>query len=734
MPVSRLIGYFIQVYGAVVTRFQKEHVGAMHPFRCLAFAMALPLCAHATKPEHIVIDSYDGFASGKCRSASLTDDGVLAAGPAIAKLADLGAEEAWAMLPQSDGSILVGTAPEGKLLCVGTDGAVKQLAKFDESHLYAMALGPHGEIYVGTSPDGKIYQVNAAGKAEVYFEPKEKYIWALAVAPDGTLYAGTGTKGKIYRVTGKGQGEVWYASNETHIRALAFDKKGALLAGSSDSGYLYRVTGKDQAVVLAETDREEVNQIKVTPDGAIYFTATGTPKTPAANSASSDKKSPDADSSMGPLRELLMVDGQHSGDSSSPATPHDSSDTSRLYRLDASLYPQLLWETKEIILSMAWNDHDSVALVGTGNQGHIYSVTPHGEGMRLGKIESDSITAILTTAHDTLVAGSNPGRLFRLEHEMSQPGIYESDIIDSGGFARWGAVTLGATESGSVKIMTRSGNTTKPDKTWYPWLDAKNGQPQSSPARYLQVQLQIGGGTVDKMDVCYLPKNLPPHIETIRILPVGTGYVPYQSPASSPSPRSAEQLLITPEKNDADSKSVTRWQVNSAHGLRTVTWKAHDPNDDELTYTVSWRKQGETAWHELAKDYKETVLSWDTSGWIDGKYELKVTASDADDNVPGEGLQDESISRELVIDNTPPVIHILSRKSDSVEFTVTDELSGLQSVTVSTNGKDYKSLPPTDGILDSSPKRFIAKIAPGQPLFIRAEDGSGNVAGTQAKE
>jgi len=689
------------------------------------------MLVHATKPQHAIVDSYDDFAQGNCRSASLTDDGVLAAGPAMGKLADLGTEEAWSALAQPDGSILVGTASDGKLLRVDPDGTVKQLAKFDESHLYAMASGPHGEIYVATSPDGKIYEVNSSGKTQVYFEPKEKYIWALVVAPDGTLYAGTGTKGKIYRVTGKGQGEVWYASNETHIRALALEKNGTLLAGSSDSGYLYRITHKDEAVVLVGTEKEEVNQIQVTPDGVVYFTATGTAKAASSLPASSEKKSSAPDNSIVQLRDLLVTDGQHGAGADASARRNSAEGASRLYRLDASLYPQVLWETKDTILSLAWNSRDSTVLVGTGNQGYVYSVTSHGEGTRLGKVDCDSITAMIAANGGIVLAGSNPGKLFRLGRETSQPGIYESDVIDSESFARWGAVTVGASQPGSVKIETRSGNTAKPDKTWYPWLDTNNGESQSPPARYLQVQLQIGGGTVDRMDACYLPKNLPPHLDTIRVLPVGSGYVPFQSPASSPSPRSADQLLMSSDKTDADSRPLTRWQVNNAHGLRTVTWKATDPNDDELTYAVSWRKQGESGWHELAKNLKETVLSWDTSGWVDGKYEVKVTASDAGDNAPGEGLQDESVSRELVIDNTPPVIHVLSRKSDSVEFTVTDELSGLQSVTVSTNGKDYKPLPPVDGILDSGIKRFIAKIAPGQALFIRAEDGSGNISGTQ---
>jgi sugar lactone lactonase YvrE len=678
----------------------------MLSIRSVGFLLGLPLLAHATKPQHVTLQGYDDLAAGKSPSVSLTEDGVLAAAPATAKLADLGVEEAWSIVAQPDGALLVGTAPDGKLLQVGTDGAVKQLAKFDESHLYAMALGPHGEIYVGTSPDGKVYKVSPDGKTAVYFNPQEKYIWALAVAPDGTLYIGTGTRGKIYRVTAKGDGEVWYASNETHIRCLALDKNGALLAGSADSGYLYRIAGKDQAVVIASTGREEVNQLRVRPDGMIYFTGTGTAK----DTGDAVKKATPG------------------GDSSSAASAAPSGGAA-LYRIDSSLYPETVWTAKDAILSLAWDERDDHALAGTGNDGFTYEITPHGEATRLCRIDSDSVTAMVNSGSDVILASSNPGRLFRLSREKSQPGIYETSVIDSASFARWGMVTLDATEPGSVKILTRSGNTDKPDKTWYPWTTADEGQSQSPPARYFQAQLQIGGGTVDKIDCCYLPKNQAPHIDLVKLLPVGTGYVPAPPSALPPLPHSATQLASNDDLSDPPTPM--RWAAVTGHGLRAVVWKASDPNGDALSYTVSWRKRGETEWHDLAKDITDNLLSWDTSGWKDGIYELKIEASDARANASGEGLTDEAISRQMIVNNTPPVIQIVSQKSDSVEFTVTDQLSGLQSVTTSTDGTNYQPLVPVDGILDSGSERFVAKITPGQILFIRAQDGSGNISGAQ---
>ena len=674
--------------------------------RVLACLFGLPLLAQASKPEHAIWQTYNDLAAGKCRSTSLSDDGVLAPAPVLTNLGDLSAAEVWAVAARPDKTLVVGTAPEGKLYLVPVGGKSKQLAKFEESHIYAVALGPRGEIYAATSPDGKVYRVSADGKVQVWFNPGEKYIWCLAVAPDGTLYVGTGTRGRIYKVDGKGHGEIFYASNEVHIRSLAVEKDGTVLAGSAESGYLYRVSGPDQAVVLAATGREEVNQICVRPDGVIWFTATGASK--EGGSDANLKKAADAPSGAG----------------------GDKDANSSLYQLSGSLFPQLLWSTKDTILSCVWDEAQNGALIGTSPDGYIYLVGPRGEATRLGKVESDSVTAITQSGKDSILAASNPGRLFLLGSDQAQPGIYETNVLDAGGFARWGAVNLDASDPTSVKIETRSGNTARPDKTWYPWSEAKDGQPQSPSARYLQVQLQIGAGTVDKIDACYLPENQPPHIESVKLLPVGTGYVQAQVSPLSPLPQTSGQIL---EGSDAPpDQNAMHYQAQNGHGMRTLLWKATDPNGDDLTYDVFWRKKGESGWHDLSRHLTDSLLTWDTSGWNEGRYELKIVASDAEANPPGEGLTDTAFSRELVVNNTAPAIQIAARKGGKVEFTVKDALSTLQSVTVSTDGQSYHPLTPVDGILDSSSERFEAPVGDDQTLFIRAEDDSGNVAGAQA--
>ena len=571
-----------------------------------------------------------------------------------------------------------------------------------------MAKNAKGEIFVGSSPDGKVYKLGANGKFDVWFDPKAKYIWALLFGKDGALYAATGTEGKIYKITAQGKGSVFCDTDEVHIRSLAWDNEGNLLAGSSGNGYLYRIALDGTKVVLASTGREEVNQIAVGADGVVWFAATGAS---VEKEGKKDKEGTNPPSA----RKAASAD---SGEKTAP---------SQLWRLDRSLYARPIWSTPETILTLDREGED--IQVGTASDGYLYRVDERGRATRLLKLEGPSVTA---TA-GAFLASSGPASVYRLgaEGKRKEPGVYESEVVDSGHFAKWGAVH--AEGKGRFEIETRSGNTPKPDGSWYPWVSLRESRSQSPAARYVQYRLEIAEGTVDHVDLSYLPKNLPPKIGEISILDPGIGYMTLPAAPEQSAPQTADQLLQA--GTSGSSSHPVRYQTILQHGYRTVVWKASDPNGDGLQYTVSYRAKDDASWRVLVRDQTERVFSWDTSGWPDGTYFLKVAASDAADNPSGEALTDEEISRSFRIDNTPPAIRVESGKSRHVAFTVKEEEggSGISSVSVSKDGNEFKALLPADGVVDPRAQKFVYKLDPDEVLFIRAEDQAGNVASAPVK-
>ena len=73
---------------------------------------------------------------------------------------------------------------------------------------------------------------------------------------------------------------------------------------------------------------------------------------------------------------------------------------------------------------------------------------------------------------------------------------------------------------------------------------------------------------------------------------------------------------------------------------RTITWEASDPNDDELMYSLYFRNGSKSEWILLKDKLKEATFDWDTRSVADGRYEVKVVASDELAKAVGTGVQE----------------------------------------------------------------------------------------------
>src|SRR5688572_29626545 len=76
-------------------------------------------------------------------------------------------------------------------------------------------------------------------------------------------------------------------------------------------------------------------------------------------------------------------------------------------------------------------------------------------------------------------------------------------------------------------------------------------------------------------------------------------------------------------------------------GLQTLIWRADDENDDDLSFDVRYRLEGETAWKTLREGLSEPILVFDTTTVPNGTYFLKIVASDAPSNAGDAALTGE---------------------------------------------------------------------------------------------
>jgi hypothetical protein len=213
---------------------------------------------------------------------------------------------------------------------------------------------------------------------------------------------------------------------------------------------------------------------------------------------------------------------------------------------------------------------------------------------------------------------------------------------------------------------------------------------------------------------------------------------PAANTAASNPPITLPPLGHRPTPGAASSDSANSPALNWAKGFIGARWQAADENGDTLLYTVEIRGKNETSWKLIRDKVRERYVSWDSSAFPDGIYVVRVTASDAPSNPPGESL---SVSREadaFLIDNTPPEITGLTATPAGaklqVRFHVKDALTVLGKAELSVNGGDWMVVEPTTRLTDSTEHDYrveIDKPAGEATIAVRAEDGYANQAVTK---
>ena len=727
-------------------------------------AIALAICAvsaalYAGQTRTWSQSDYTDFQKGVIKNLSLRSDGVLTLAPRWKEFYDSSAMYLWALARDSKGNLYTGGGTGAKLYRIAPDGKGKLLTELDALEIHAIAIDSKDRIYVGTAPDGKVYRVSANGKAEAYYDPKSKYIWALALDRQENLYVATGDPGEIHRVTSAGNGSVFFRSEETHVRSLAIDSSGNVIAGTAPGGLVLRVSPAGEGFVLYQMPKQEVTAVAVAADGSIYAAGVGTRQpAPAA-------PQPTAAQAPIPSQLTLNVGGaQVAARQAAPlpalsTAPLGVSGGSEVYRIDSTGGPRRMWtNSQDVVYAIAF-DSAGHALLGSGNHGNIYRVESPATYTALLTVPATQVTAFQTGADGRIYAAAgNVGKIYEVDRAPEQQGTIESDVLDGGMYTQWGRVSFeGKLTGGQIAIQTRSGNLDRPEKNWSSWSapisDPKGGTVSSPPARFVQWKATLSASTgaspeLNSVSLAYLPKNVEPRIDRIEITPAN-----YRFPAPVGS-TAAPTLNLSPLTLSQQSRQTARAEsaaasfdmpatntptMQYAKGSLGGRWLAGDPNGDSLVYTVEIRGVNETEWKPLKDKLTEKYYSWDTTAFPDGEYKLRITASDAPSNPPGEALTTRLESEPFLIDNTPPKITGLAVSRNGAKLQVrwhaADALNNVTKAEYSLDGGDWTVVGPVTGISDSHELAYNVSLAapPGEhTVAVRVEDAYDNQAADKA--
>jgi hypothetical protein len=387
-----------------------------------------------------------------------------------------------------------------------------------------------------------------------------------------------------------------------------------------------------------------------------------------------------------------------------PAPGTGATGGSEIYKIAPDGSPTKLWSSREDIVYALGFDPQGRLLAGTGNRGHIYAIRGDDDFTDLLKAGASQITAFAKAPGGGLYASSsNLGKIFVLGPGPQNEGNYESDVFDAKIFSRWGRAEYRG--AGNVDLFVRSGNVDNPDRNWSPWkkVDLRsNSESGVPPARFAQWKAVLHAGNpapqVSSVTLNYLSKNVAPVIDDITVQP-GTRYQPLprsSNPDVALGPGQVRFDPPVPAQHDRDSLGVK--------------WTVHDDNDDQMTYALYYRGEGETRWLLLKDNLSDKFYSFDASLLPDGAYTFRVVASDAPSHSPGEALTSEKESARVEVDTTAPRIEGLNAALDGgkihVTFRALDSFSPIRRAEYSVDAGDWQYVEPVGQLTDSKSEDY----------------------------
>ncbi len=681
---------------------------ALTPLLTVLCAALLAPVAFGAPPSFWEIAGFDDFVGGELDGVSLLPSGTLALGPSF-EIVDLPATDyAWRAVRGSDGALYVTTGSPGRLLRIA-DNTPQVLYDEPAADLPGLVVSPDGDVYVGTAPGGTVLRVREDGEATVFFETGQGYIWDMVWSDAHGLVVGTGDTAAVYAVDERGRGTLLLESSDASVVSVAAGG-GRVLAGTAPGGMLLEAVPGARPNVLHDTRYEEITGIVIS-DEVVFFAASTV------------------------LFEEALGDD---------ATFDSAFGEGAVFRLPNDGAALEIWRSLDAPVTSLGRGAGGALWAGAGTGGALYALED-GRASLVTRISSEEVLSIQPDGDGALVAAGLPAAVRAADEGVAARGLYISDVLDAGPAATWGEASWRAGTPGgsSVRLATRSGNTGAPDDTWSDWTavdGSESGAVESPSARFLQwrAELERGAGNASprlfEVLIAYLGGNRPPVVESVSVFEPADAASEGEGGYGATSARQSFPSGLEVTYNLQGAAGAPGRPPGVVTGLRTVEWRAYDPDGDRMSFDLTVRSDDEERWKPLASDVSRTAHTWDTRSMQDGYYTIRVEASDEPDR-PGGPATGSLVGDPFLVDNGRPVIESLDvGERDGrlvIDGRARDELSPLLSIDVSIDYGEWQEAVAADGLIDSRQEEFSITLAhPGEgehAVAARAVDRHGNM-------
>lgn len=616
--------------------------------------------------------------------------------------------------------------------------AVKQDRHLANEHIFAMAADASGRLLVGISGQRCALSWLEGSELKTIFEPNDSnYIFAISVAKGGDIYIGTGPKGKIYRLDSSGKrSEVLYDSPDKNILSLAQGPDGYIYAGSDSRGLIYRINPKTkEAAILYDSEQQEITALvfigeelyaAATSANAVGAEAKFAAQAPQAGRPELKEEEGDGDEDSGEESDggsttltaggtKLQIANTKESAGEQPAEhkmpvprPPRPAQASFIYKVTKDGFVTDIFNEAAVFFCLAAQGRELLA--GTGNDAQLFAVEPNSEENTVvfEDKQASQITAVAVVGDNAYIGMANPARLVKLGKVFAREGVYTSDLVDAGQPAKWGKLQIEADVPRGCEVLMacRSGNVKDVnDKSFSKWTEPKEVagpvQMDCPVNRFSQYKLIFRGSdktspVVREVAIASAVPNLAPKVESVN---------------------------------------VSRMEGTGKNGVFKINYDAKDDNGDKLIYKIDFRKVGRAGWIQMKDAVEAGSFEWDGRTAEDGRYEIRVTASDERSNTPETKLAGSRVSDAVVVDNTGPAVvkYKLEKagKKVTIRVTVNDELSAIGKVEYTVDSDaNWIGIVPDDLIYDTTSEDFtilVEKLSAGQHIIsLKLADAVGN--------
>lgn len=701
-------------------------------------------------------NSAEAFSRGRQEGVAISSRGAVLLAPSLRKGVALDAPYIWALLA-ANGAIYAGTGDKGVLYRVA-DGKAEPVLQSGELQILALTKDEAGNVYAGTAPHGLVFRVRPDGSAGLFWRSPEEYILALTVDAQGNLYAGTSPRGRIYRITPDGKGVLFAQVADPYVVSLvaignevfvgtsgdagvfritpdgavhalfdpgegttsillAPDQRGGLYAGTTPRGTIYHLDCEGNARVLCEKSAGAITALAEGGPGVVWAAAGSvlyrvldTAPQPVVETIENVEAPP-----------FLAVAVDESGVTLGSAT-------GVLYRLSATIPQRGVFES-------AVRDAGSVA-----RSGRITWIADAPAGTRValqtrtGNSEQpDSTWSPWSPEYvqSGQTISSPPGRYlqYRILLESERPDLRPSVSEVAWVYLphnREPKITVEAPKTGDAwsrkQTIRWSGSDPDKDTLLYNVMYSRDGG-----ATWVKLTRVLKEESKEEpAPAAGKPSSSPP--------PAGGGKaLESPPPGDTGSPKPPPNNAPPSPTPDAASGRPRSTAASSAPAPNPAGASSASPQPAAGSSQPSAEKKPEPK-ERKTDSFTETTYLWDTTTVPDGRYLIKVVASDRASN-PANAHTVEQIVGPIFICNTPPRLTLANDPLVMPDRTV--HLNGETAAGIPISGVDYRvdkaewvSAAAQDGIFDSERERFEIRTPPLEAgehtLEVRAVDAAGN--------